>query len=837
MMCKTTVPVLTLCVVALFSHARAAAQPADAGNAELAERIGQMAHLTLSGQIVDSTLRQATALLEAATRLNPREPRFQRLLADAYLEIGDVGHAVDVLAEYRKLQPNDQAAQVQIIDLFTGQMEAADERLRYLRDLAETQALPRVVRSHAAGRAALLLAERAQEGESIAMTEQALELNPVNLDALQLQYQRAMQSADRLERFQAALAWLRANPALPELLEQVAYDLGEVGLAERSAHWFGRSFSVVNGLGQSISASTFSTYAAQLYLSGQVKLAEASVMQVLEADPTNPHAWFVRLVIARDNDNQEQTKQLLDQSRRAIIAQISALHGELSGTAPAQTEQLPDLMADAKRLNETNNEVLRDFYATAVGDLAWHQIYFARNPQAAAPLIDALRAMMPEQNVIVPRLEGWALLVGNRGDEARVKLAAIADRDPLAALGVFQIDSADDDAETRAEQAQRLLRLHPGGLIGALLQQALRPHGAKVAVTDAGQAVQAELDRFPQEWLDVTERPDQFYALRAQAMKVSHQLGEPVLVRVTLQNLQEYPITIDPRGLLRPDLWFDAQVRGPMQQTLTGIAYDRLGQRTVLGAQESISQVVRVDRGPAAEALARAPLQFIPMFFSVVTNPLTATQGIRPGPGGYRVQVDRVVERTASPLASAQHQQRVMTQLAGNDPVAKIRALDLLAAYVRMIRAAPEAGDELQKMMPQLLDAIENTTGDTAQSVQSYSRFVLATLYPGEKQQAMIQQMAVGEQWERRLLATALAALLPGDQRDALLEKLSGDADQTVSAYARATRDALVLAAAQPAGTTQPTTLPVPGVQDVAPVPVPVPQEAPAPQQAPPLQE
>ena len=71
------------------------------------------------------------------------------------------------------------------------------------------------------------------------------------------------------------------------------------------------------------------------------------------------------------------------------------------------------------------------------------------------------------------RLQGWSFLVDGKDDEARVKLSAVADRDPLAALGMIQLDK-DKPAATTDAAAKKLLTENASGMMGALLMEALR---------------------------------------------------------------------------------------------------------------------------------------------------------------------------------------------------------------------------------------------------------------------------------------------------------------------------------------------------------------------------
>ena len=106
--------------------------------------------------------------------------------------------------------------------------------------------------------------------------------------------------------------------------------------------------------------------------------------------------------------------------------------------------------------------------------------------------------------------------------------------------------------------------------------------GIKPAPTEASAAVNTELAKFPPLLTRMLDYPGAFYALRVEPVKTSHQYGEPILVRVTVQNISEFDLTVGADGIIRDGLWFDAQQRGISSQPFPGIAFDRLAGPVVL---------------------------------------------------------------------------------------------------------------------------------------------------------------------------------------------------------------------------------------------------------------
>ena len=70
------------------------------------------------------------------------------------------------------------------VGIFLGRMETADQKDAYLRTLISKQSLSKDIRSYAAVRLAKVLMERSETSAARTMIGQAIDLNPLNLEAL-----------------------------------------------------------------------------------------------------------------------------------------------------------------------------------------------------------------------------------------------------------------------------------------------------------------------------------------------------------------------------------------------------------------------------------------------------------------------------------------------------------------------------------------------------------------------------------------------------------------------------------------------------------------------------
>src|SRR5258706_2992700 len=191
--CKSVAAaVMVLVIGSLGGRLCAADDTSDSGPA-LAFRLTELAQRILRGEAAPSSpaMRQAEALLIAATRLDPKEPRYWRLLADSQIDLHDNAGALETLGTLRKLIPEDQVAQLEYIDLIVDRMQTADQKLDYLRGLLAVDVIAPEIRSAVAWRCAVLLNEKRKAADADAMVKQALTLNPLNWQALYYQYQQA----------------------------------------------------------------------------------------------------------------------------------------------------------------------------------------------------------------------------------------------------------------------------------------------------------------------------------------------------------------------------------------------------------------------------------------------------------------------------------------------------------------------------------------------------------------------------------------------------------------------------------------------------------------------
>lgn len=778
----------------------------------LAQRFAEWAQGTLRLKVtVGPMWKQAAALLEAAARLSENDPRYYRFLAEAQMQAGNVDGAINALTRCNSLDPTDQGVQIQLIDLHASRIETAEKKLKYLRDdILGNPAIAQEVRSYAAVNAARMAEERGQMQEAASLLGQSLRLNPLNLPALRMRMEWLTYSGTPLERMTTLLMMMRSNPAQVGVIVRIADELAAVGAVEESLSWYNTAINMLPRMGMGVPRDVVLKYATELAIAEQYEVADNLLGQLLSLDSNDVEAWMVRLVAVRRLDDKTHVEKVQAMARNALMNRLNsvriALGNTTATTRPVESEgtiDLPDLADDVKKLQESGTEIQKAAFVTAAQDLAWYELFIQKSPLDAKRLIDALRPLLPDDSLTLARLEGWDFLVQDKKDEAKVKLSAVADHDPLAAMGMIRM--AADDAKSQQEAdsiGRRLVTETPSGLLGLILRDGLRDRAnVRFVPTPITDAVRQELAQFPAAWMQVLDNPKAFYAIRAEPLKVGTLYHEPMFARVTIQNISNFDLTIGREGVLKPDLWFDATLKGVVQQQVGAAAYDRLTHLMILPARSSTSQIVRMDQNDLLRGMQSNPGVTLQVQASIITNPVFTQQGVLPGMGGDRVQFVRMFVRTAMPMNNQQDRQRIMDN--ANSGTASIRMLNLeaLAVYAQFLAAGKDANDETRQLAGAFVNVIRTACNDPVPSISALAWF-LTTSYNGDVdgKAAMIKDMLDNPQWQRRMVGLITLRSLPPQKQVELIGNLpETDPDPVVGRFAEGVLEFAKLATTQPA--------------------------------------
>ena len=324
--------------------APAPANPSEIAEAQqaLAERFIGDALNELQEHIPnEALLRKAAALIEEAVRLAPDEPRYSRMLAEAWGELGETDRAIDALTTYRATlrrtqAPEDQVAQARLIELYlqSPRMQTVDKRVAYLRNVTAKESLSPEVRSYAASAAVPLLLQRSA-GEAADMVRLAVKLNPLNPAARKWEWELIAATGTPAEQIQSVLAMLRCDPAQLSLLVEAGRQLARAGLSVDSLDWFKRarilSLRTATPLGEGVAID----YASQLFRAGVYESAERIVSDTLAQQPENVDAIFMALALHQSAGGQISYDRELSAAKRVLADRAGQAARRLTSSAAA----------------------------------------------------------------------------------------------------------------------------------------------------------------------------------------------------------------------------------------------------------------------------------------------------------------------------------------------------------------------------------------------------------------------------------------------------------------------------------------------------------------------
>jgi hypothetical protein len=337
-------------------------------------------------------------------------------------------------------------------------------------------------------------------------------------------------------------------------------------------------------------------------------------------------------------------------------------------------------------------------------------------------------------------------------------------------------------------------------LLAVALSEVLRDLKVKVTPRDNVDDVRKAIADFPKDWLRILEAPQSFYQLKAEMVggRVLFPFGEPMMAVVTIRNVSNYDITIGPDGVVRNDLWFDAQLRGLVQQLVTGAAYERIGQVLVLKPGVSVSQTVRIDQGQLAQVLAGYPNPTLSFFGQVRTNPA----GNSSGPCGYAVGFGSITERSGFPLNDESLKSLSNLATNGSTPE-KLRSLELIAAVLESLRQQKQQADPIKSAIASFGEALARGANDSDPVVATWGSFLTAA-HDVSKLPQMRDRLLSDPEPTRRVIGLMAANGMPLEAQKAIVDKvLAEDKDEMVRMYATGMQEIAQMIAERPA-TTQP---------------------------------
>ncbi|MDB5325555.1 MAG: hypothetical protein JWM57_1124 [Phycisphaerales bacterium] len=747
---------------------------------ELAERLLQAGQRLVG---VPSAMPVAAAVADVAERLYENNVRLLRTNIDLELALGRRDRVLKLLGDLRRLDPGDQIAQVQSIDLQQSKLESAGDKADYLSRVAGSDKVPSEVRSHAAVLLSGIETERGRDDAAAAALAQALALNPLNPKALHLRADAVASTGTAAQRTAAWVDLLKADPLQFGTASRLGEELLRVGQVEQATDLYRKFFASVAAAGYGPGADESINFAHGLVVTSKLSEAGDVAAAALKDNPSDDRLHALRMLIALSAKDDAAFKSALGEARLQAIRDLMGLHSQLDPSAPRPDDstevKLPDVKVDAAAARANADPRMAETYLQALGNLAWIDAYYGRRAPDA-PVTEAINNLAGADSPLAHRLAGFTALAADRLDEADVAFSPVAERDALSRLGLFALKlKKGEDKATIVAGGNKLLSELPTDVWPLVVRNSLKdagPLGFRAAEADA---VAAEAAKLPADTWTFAGQGRQLYLVDADPITGSAEIGQPILVRVTLQNIGNRPLAIGPGGAISQSISLDATVRGAAEQSFPGAAIAKMTGRLVLPPKQTTSTVVRLDSPELAVQLAQVPQAGAAVFVSAVTNPVSRENTIVPGPGGYRAQGHGVVDRPQVAFTRPEVREKLIKQLNSPDALARIRAVTALAACASWMRQTQD--ESLKPLFVQAADMLKQvSTKDASPTVRMSALQESVSLASDADRPAVIASMLSSADYESRVMGALISVRSPKAVREAALKPLTTDADETI---------------------------------------------------------
>ncbi len=616
---------------------------------------------------VPLAIRETSALLQAAAKLDPTNPMILRHLAEA----ARVAKQTDLLRETLRMtikaDPGNLVAQVQYLELLALSSQTVDDRLRVYQSAMGNKKLDPQVRSEMAVRVARLMYERGDTEETKKMLAAALQLNDLNVGALQdVANIAANAKAPAMEQLKAQVAILLASPYQPDSWIAGGQILARNNLHEDAAMWLLAGLEQLNFTGVQ-SPKLLTDLAVEYGIAN--KRAEAEPL--FRAVTGMPDAPLEVLLAA-------QVFGL------TAVAAAPAVEG---AAATTQLANLPERIREKLAARVKAEPEVAEVLAEAL------TLELMRLPEISSDFqgrLDAYKKVSKPTDTAYVRIEGLFLLRAGKAQEAKEKLELIADKDLMA-----QVARATACVELKqTEEARQILQdiwlTQPTGLVALEVAQTARRAGITLRDTQKSKEFSAVVKQVPATTFTAHRQPRDFVLIFAELSKRRYGLGEAVVLTVKQTNTADRALPVGPAGVVKTTVGLAGTTRGMDSLALGMFALDDVHRTYRLERRSSLEFEVRVDQGMLADIFRNNPLRAFPVSMTLLTAPRGTAKEFAIGLGGQVVATGDF-DRAALPLRTLDDVMKLAAAVPSMSAEQQLRQAYLLAAVLPGVPAPNDA--------------------------------------------------------------------------------------------------------------------------------------------------
>lgn len=564
----------------------------------------------------ESDYRVTAAVLESAHALSGEGEvgeQVLRMLIEAQTGAGNAERVQELTRKLVQIDPDDTVAQLRLITGRVSRLQTIDARLAaYERFLGpDGESLDPSVRSRLALDAALLERERGNLSKFAERLAFALEQDSTNKDAATLALTFfADRVDDPLGRLDLLLGVLYADPMDVQAHRAISRELASTGAyvgAERFVRTLNRLYMTL-GMTPDAEEMTF-----REVVSWNLHGAEAIVRQ-LSDDLDDARKDVLRkrntpsgrTLGIDESVSAEDVRLPFTSERTRLLAASAADNAEaaarsmadLAETARRAAEQIAD---PARRPPGMTEQQVTPQVQAILAEIVWLRLW---TNQQLAEAESGLAVLKKDKNAdasLIARLDAWMTLRQGSMEDARERMAALTQTDPLAELGMAVIAERSGERYDAMVRYLDLAQRYSGELLGAYARTRVGIiTGTDVPRSDTTRAMEEAAASVP-DWLEsLLENPTRITSLEIDPARSDVRTLERTALRAKVTNLAPIPMgvgpdrTISTRLLLLP--WMEVQ---GVQLNSTGemIEVVSLARRLRLLPREHFESVFWADGG------------------------------------------------------------------------------------------------------------------------------------------------------------------------------------------------------------------------------------------------
>ena len=708
----------------------------------LSQRLHRLARHVLAesgteAELPADALVRAAALQELAFEQREEDEWGWRRRRELAAIARDDAMRLEALRQIVRLDPDDDAAQLEVILMQVTKIETVDGRLERLERLLRSESARRLtpgLRSRLASHAARLADEIGDETRFARWLTQATRLDESNAEAAELLWRLTLErSSSTLQRASAAMSLIRAAPLRVEPRLAVATMLADAGAYAEASGQFAVCAELASrsALGpRSLRQWAFSLAAMRSDARAMELLT--SIQRDLVSDELRDASAEVRATQAAASNTNMDTGS--GDGEGAGSDNASAGDGSAEGPDFAAIESLardrmaaldPQLTVLEAVLAEPTSprrvEAARRLAEAVSGDTSAEgaddaEAVAAERTRLAAVLgedfitvLDRAAAEAVSRSPLVRAFEAW------RADETaaarRLVLPMVQEgNEPLATFLAAATLSNEADAN---HAVKRLVVTEPNTLAALLAARWLVDEDEDVPLTSRGESLQSMMREYPSAIWRMDIRSSPWIDLRLSSGEAGGPF-DPWFVTAELRNLTNLrwsfdagsplPTTAVMRTTLNPG--------GRASRTLEPDVID-IRRRLVLEPESTMQLRLPMHRGAWGEAVRSQVFNAFYMRSTMLLDPRTLRDGrVVMGPLGDRDDVQGVVSRNLS--ADPESLQAMLDRLGGRLDASSLEAVSGLIAALKLDEGESAPAPELRDEIVEALGAYAAETGEAA---------------------------------------------------------------------------------------------------------------------------